>query len=492
MRFAIYIAQLLCIVFGTVIARGSGSCDADFPNVIIFYTDDQGYGERSKFNPDVVRTPNIELLASQGIDFMDGHAASVVCTPSRFALLTGVYAFRKNSDGGAIGPAHKPLLNSYTTLGHLFRRANYRTYMVGKWHLGLRMPKDYVNDPVRGGPLDHGFDEFFGLPASMNYGHLAFIRDNYFVEPPSNRTRDTDGMHHSCPVEENADCSTFGLLFPYVSGSKSIGKSIRTNTVLEECIMEAMAMINSHMEKFADQNFFMYLAITSPHLPHAPHPDFDGRTSYGQYADVLEEIDYRLGQILGLLKNLGIYNSTFLIFTSDNGTNDKRKFVSTGFDTTGNLRGQKRSPFEGGHRVPFIFHWPDVINASLTTKPVSQVDFFATFEEMLNLSPDSADEKDSTSFWPIICDPQVDVDYRSGQPLIVEDNSAGLVILCNGFKYIESKSDSLYDLNAAEDESVSYSLSYYPDLAAELLNIVTEFKKNGYTNLTVCPEIRIV
>mmetsp|Transcript_21846 Transcript_21846/g.42971 ORF Transcript_21846/g.42971 Transcript_21846/m.42971 type:complete len:496 (-) Transcript_21846:184-1671(-) len=464
------------------------------PNVLIFYTDDQGYGDRGKYNPGILNMPELEALSANGLEFTDGHTGAAVCTPARFALLTGTYAFRQNPAGGAIEADDSPMIPGYYTLANLFKTAGYRTLMSGKWHLGMNMPDDLVNGVIEGGPTDSGFDEFFGIPASMNYGWLSYIRGNMFVEAPdvlTKKVKEGEGSIVSCPSGEE-DCVTFGLEFPYsaTSGDISVGPSYRAHYCLSNMTYEAIDMLERHVANYPSQPFFLYLSVTAPHLPHTPHPDFVGITSYGAYADYLEEIDYRLGQIMETLRQLGVYENTLLIFTSDNGTEEKDKYVETNLNSTWIYRGEKRDLWEGGHRVPFVMHWPDQIKANSTwAEPVSQVDFMATFAAMTNTTLPSGAGKDSFSLWAVLKDVDTasSMNVRENQPLVAEDDQGRLMVRCNTFKWLQVKRSKLYDLKQQPSEIKPYKGANRKKYKKLLRKAEKEIYRHGHSSKTaVC------
>lgn len=486
----------LFAVVSSLLAFRNGALAISTPNVIIFYSDDQGYGDRTKYNPEILNMPNLEALAEGGIEFTDGTAGAVVCTPSRFAILTGTYAFRQRPKGGAIGAGSPPMVPGHYTIANMFKDAGYRTYMSGKWHLGMNFPWDVKTGEITGGPVDVGFDEFFGIPASMNYGYLAYIRGNRFTEPPDQytvRCKHGDQAIISCP-SGGTDCKTYGLQFPYSrKGSLSIGRSYRAHYAMSNITAEAISMIKNHVTNYPEQKFFLYLPVTAPHLPHTPHPDFVGRTSYGAYADYLEEMDYRLGQVMATLKSQGVYEDTLMIFTSDNGPEGKTKFVMTGLESTWIYKGQKRSLFEGGHRVPFIMHWPNMIPANRTwDHPVSQIDLFATFAEMIGAKTPAKSGPDSFSLWPILSNFEKTKasDVRANQPLVVEGINLEVSIRCGPLKYITTEEGDLFDLDMYPAENVFRSGESVRSLLPYFKNLYDQIVRKGHSSKTaICDQI---
>ncbi|GBG34492.1 Serine/threonine-protein kinase WNK [Hondaea fermentalgiana] len=474
--------------------HGEAACDeVAKPNVVIFYTDDQGYGDRQKYNPEILSMPNLEALADGGLEYTNGHSAAVVCTPSRFAILTGVYAFRERGGGGAIGASATPMVPGYATLASLLKSVGYRTYMSGKWHLGMDIPEDLEGE-IYGGPADVGFDEFFGIPASMNYGSLAYIRNRSFTETPSVYTKKVTNKQLSCPpvIDERNFCKTYLLRFPYTTNGKtSVGSTFRADYCMSNITTEAMQMIETHVTTRPEQPFFIYIPVTAPHLPHVPHPDFAGTNNYGAYADFLEETDFRLGEIMQKLQDLGVYNDTLIIYSSDNGPEGPGKFRATGLESTSIFAGAKRTLWEGGHRVPFIMHWPNGIQAGTKwSEAVSQVDLFATFAEMTGAEIGAEDGRDSFSLWQTMCDIDSATNVREGQPLVIEGSRAQLAITCNDFKYNADQKRKIFDLGKSPAENIFHKKKKdWKSYGKKLQKLANDIKKDGHSDKTECPSL---
>lgn len=382
------------------------------PNIIIIYTDDQGYGDMSALNPDAkFRTPNMDRIANEGVIFTDSHSSDAVCTPSRYSLLTGRYSWRTSLKKGVLG-ADGPCLieKDRMTIASLLKENGYSTAMVGKWHLQMDFAGTKGKDrdwsiPFKEGPIEKGFDYFFGIPASMNYGILTYLENDKVLDPPLLWTKKkVNGNPRS--YQDNARPNDYRMTPPYQEepdgeGWIEVAPSFNDELVLETFTSKAVDYINKAAYK--EKPFFLYMPITSPHLPHCTHPDFQGKTDCGNYGDFMEETDYRVGQVLDALDANGIADNTLVIFSSDNGAETNYEYHRETYQHYSSLiyKGGKRDIYEGGHRVPFLMRWPAAINAgSIVDIPVCQTDYLATIADIVGVNlPDNAGE-DSYSLLP--------------------------------------------------------------------------------------------
>ena len=386
------------------------------PNIVIIYTDDQGYGDVAALNPDAkFKTPNMDILAKEGIIFTDGHSSDAVCTPSRYSLLTGRYSWRTSLKKGVLG-ADGPCLieKDRMTLASLLQQNGYNTAMVGKWHLQMQFEGSLGQDrdwskPFTDGPIDKGFDYFFGIPASMNYGILTYLENDRVLDPPvlwTKKKADTNPRTYSDSITPKP----YRMTPPYEKeggkGWVEVAPSFNDELVLETLANKAVEYIAASAEEAKKgKPFFLYLPLNSPHLPHSTHPDFQGRSNCGNYGDFMEETDYRVGQVLNALKDNGLDDNTLVIFSSDNGAETNYVYQRDVYQHYSSLhfKGGKRDIYEGGHRVPFLMRWPAQIKAGLQTDvPVCQTDYLATIADIIGVDlPDNAGE-DSYSLLPIL------------------------------------------------------------------------------------------
>ena len=469
----------------------AGLCQAGTPNIIVIYTDDQGFGDASCLNPEAkFQTPNLDRLAAEGISFTNAHSSDTVCTPSRYGLLTGRYCWRTDRKSGVMGAEGKCLIaDGRTTLASLLRdEAGYATAMVGKWHLGMDFPgeshknRDW-SQPVQDMPLDKGFEYFYGIPASLNYGVLAWFEGRHAKVPPTVFTNKKPNKRHV----------DYRIMPPYQdtpeATKKAVGKlgmevapDFVDNICLTRFTDKAIDWMRDGRPK--DKPFFVYLPFTSPHYPVCPLPEFHGQGEAGGYGEFVIETDHHVGRILKFLEEAGIDENTMIVFTSDNGPEKSWQQRIDDFDHRSNAiyRGGKRDIYEGGHRVPFFVRWPDGIASPGRTFSalVGQVDLLATVADIVGTElPDSAGE-DSQSFASVLSNPVSDYQRL---PLINHGANGRFSVTDGGWKLIlpqgKAKAE-LYDLASDPGEENDVILEH-PDKVANLQNKITKMIASGRT-----------
>lgn len=395
------------------------------PNVILMFVDDLGYGDIQSFNESgKISTPNIDRLASGGMKFTDSHACSALCTPSRYGLLTGRYNWRSRLKFLVLpGDSNTLIEKDRMTMADVFKKANYNTACVGKWHLGLewianRDPKpsdfgvdssDYENlvprsdtepsinmakvspinaldidytKPIAYGPNQYGFDYFFGLPASLDQPPYVYIENDRVLELPD---------HISGVVKLDRD--TGSMMDKWQRGP--IAPSYDHEQVLDDMNDKVIELIDTYAEK--EEPFFIYYPTPAVHGPLLPNKKNKGRSGINAYADIVMQLDDMVGQITEKLEEKNILEDTIFIFTSDNGCSgvaDYPTLLENGHNPSYKFRGKKFSLYEGGHRVPTIVHYPKMIQENTTCDSnVCHTDFFRTFAEMLQVElPQNAAE----------------------------------------------------------------------------------------------------
>ncbi|MDF1861222.1 MAG: arylsulfatase [Verrucomicrobiales bacterium] len=370
------------------------------PNVIILYADDMGVADVSYGDKEAkIQTPNIDRLASEGMTFTDGHSSSGICTPSRFAMLTGQHHWRRfHGIVGAFGGT--VFEDGEYTIAEMFQGRGYHTACFGKWHLGwdfdaIRKPgvekKDRVKaesydwtKPFPGGPLERGFDHYFG-DGTINFPPYCWIEGDRFLTIPT------------MPVMKSKPLAGSGSFRPGpMAGSWNPFDILPTIT---DKTVEWIAK----QEK--EQPFFAYLAFNSPHYPIVPNKEFHGKSKAGYYGDFVIETDTQVGKVLAALDEKGLAENTIVIFTADNGpeTHAFERLEEFGQWSSGDFRGVKRDIYEGGHRVPFIVRWPGQVEAgSKSDEVVSQVDFAATFATIIDFPLGEDDAIDSYNLLPVL------------------------------------------------------------------------------------------
>lgn len=356
------------------------------PNIVLILADDLGYGDVEAYNPESkISTPNINRLAHQGMRLTDAHAAAW-CVPSRYELLTGRYLFRTDREY-----QHQALIESgRPTLASLLKNAGYDTAMIGKWNLSFEggVAFDY-RKPLQGGPIDHGFNSYFGIPASLDFAPYFFIEDRHAVEAPTAHIDE----HHTPGVR-----SIQGEFWR----EGAVAPGFRHEDVLPQLVDRAVRYLKSRSR--SQQPFFLYLALAAPHAPWLPAKQFRGKSGAGMYGDFVMQVDDVVGQIDAALESAGKARDTLLIFTSDNGPTWYQEDVQK-YDhrSAGNWRGMKADAWEGGHRIPFIARWSGKIPASASSAQlVSFTDMLATFASLTRQHlPENVGE-DSLDMLPVL------------------------------------------------------------------------------------------
>ena len=398
------------------------------PHIVMILADDMGYGDLAANNPaSQIPTPNLDRLASEGMRFTDAHSGGSSCIPSRYALMTGRFAVR-----ASMRLADGPLIDEgRMTVASMLRNQGYATAMVGKWHLGFdpylqdqQNPADY-SQPLTGGPVDTGFDRYFGMHASLDLPPYFYIRDRRPVMAPTERA----GANDSQGTDENWN-NIQGAFWR----AGQISPDLEFDAVTPRFIDESIEVIETHAASEAKRPLFLYLALPSPHTPWLPLERFRGQSGAGMYGDFMMQVDHGIGRLLNALATHDMEKNTLVLFSSDNGPvwydKDREKF---GHDAVGGLRGMKFSSWEGGHRMPFLVRWPGTIaSGSVCEQTVSFADVFSTFADLTGLKsiPEGMAE-DSVSFASYLKDSD---QPNTGRAPIIHNRSA---IRDGDWKYIE-------------------------------------------------------
>jgi len=376
-RFLAVTILLLALLFVTQAADSL----AKKPNIVLIVADDLGYRDLGCYGATKIKTPRIDKLASEGVRFTDAHSICGVCNPSRYAILSGTYFWHAQ---------RKPDYSLYfhegqVALPSLLKSAGYHTAAFGKWHngFGRSAPEPDWNAELKPGPLEIGFDSFFGTPKTHNEPPLVFVEDHRVVGfDPADPIR----------VDHSPQFGAHGKMF---GGTKAA--AARPDERIDFIVAGRAAAFLKKQAK--DTPFFLYLAFAAPHVPIDPAPEFRGKSEAGLYGDYIQQLDYCTGLVLDALEKSGHAQNTFVMFTSDNGGMYHHDALDAGHRCNGELLGQKTDAWEGGHRVPFIARWPQRVPAGATRKELfTQVDIMATLAEAAhitmpaNASPDGAGE----------------------------------------------------------------------------------------------------
>ncbi len=391
---------------------------AGMPNIVLIYADDLGYGDIECYDATRVRTPNIDRLAREGLRFTDAHAASATCTPSRYALLTGEYAWRRKGTGVLPGDAALIIEPGRETLPTMLKRAGYATGVVGKWHLGLGSGSIDWNGAIRPGPPEIGFDDAFIMAATGDRVPCVFIRGHRVVGlDPGDPIR----VRYGKPIGyEPTGAANPGLLKvkpshghdqTIVNGISRIG--YMTGGQAARWVDEDMADVFTHeavafIERHAAAPFFLDFATHDIHVPRVPHRRFAGTSGCGVRGDVVQELDWCVGQVLDALDRLNLADRTLVLFTSDNGPVVDDGYADgavrdlNGHRPAGPLRGGKYSLFEGGTRVPFLVRWRGRVRPGISDALVNQVDMLATLASMTGRTLPEGSAPDSFNVLPAL------------------------------------------------------------------------------------------
>lgn len=502
------------------------------PNIVLILADDLGYGDLSCYGATKISTPVIDQLATGGMKFTNAYVSSSLCSPSRYTILTGYYAWRTRLDFGVLKNYDTPLIEpGRTTLATLLKRNGYYTACIGKWHLGLdwqlndkapanpeenvfNSPKENLQEyidfskPVKGGPVERGFDYFFGIAGSNNMQPWVYIENDSVLQAPS---------------EEQIP---YDFLAPNVT--KAPDWDIKTvNQVLTN---KAVGVINSHFASNYNQPLFLYFPTSAIHRPCLP-TFTKGKSQAGLRGDIVVELDWTVNEIIQALKANNAYENTLLIFTSDNGprpgdpavwidrykkegyeeyqeyfddyspeyVNEKGNMIwkngwlTYGHCASGNFLGFKQDPFEGGLRVPLIVHWPGKVEAAtVNNNAVCASDLLATFSELVGDTLGKNEGEDSYSFLSNLLDnkaPQIRKTVT-----LAGGGSGALIAIKDGWKYIEAakpnrwpetyypngpddKKPRLYNLNTDISEQNNLYNSM-PEKVSELVDVINKVRKN--------------
>ena len=474
---------LLCsmIVQRTCVAEDQDEPNEGLPNIVVILADDLGYGDLSCYGAEMISTPNIDRLASQGMRFTDAHSAASLCSPSRYGMLTGRSPWRlhKKGNGYRLNPGE-------STIASFLGDNGYRSAAIGKWHLGYG--SDWNKPPITG-PLEVGFDYHFGVPSNHNDSTRAFIEDH-----------DIYGRDPNEPYEivKGQDFPS-GLTYPRVEDQ--VDKTLTGKVV-------------DFITDSAKEPFFVYFTPCAPHTHVTPAGPFRRTSKAGLYGDYIQELDSHVGEVLKTLDDLGLTENTLVVFTSDNGGSPKdfkgtqgthlnladdsgdirTKFKSAkadakklGHATNGPWHDGKGYAYEGGHRIPFIAKWPGKIKPGTESDYMFNLtDVFATSAEIVGAELSTAMAEDSISLLPVLLGKQQRIEDRN-EIFILGNGKDSAVAVCSGkwkliFRYNndKDKGDELYDLEADPGELTNLA-SQHPEIADRLAKAYEDAETAGQT-----------
>ncbi|SDA47471.1 Arylsulfatase A [Algoriphagus alkaliphilus] len=485
---------------------------AKSPNIIIILADDMGYGDISTLNPDSkIRTPSLDKLVQQGISFTNAHSSASVCTPSRYGLLTGRYAFRSKTAAYGIGGFDRPVIEEEReTLASTLKKSGYATAVIGKWHLGLDwqtkdgLPAkldqktgysnvDYSKE-VKKGPNNVGFDYSFIHPASLDIPPYVFLRNHKVIDPDIVLTTSVYPVRKERALYAWDKKHTDSLAVYWEKGvwwrQGEMSKSFRIETCQSTIVREGIAFIDSQVSKNAAQPFFLYLPLTGPHTPWMPGDKFRGKSDIGLYGDFVMEIDDIVAQIRETLIRNKIDENTLIIFASDNGAYwPEEEIKLQGHNSNSGTKGQKGDVWDGGHRIPLIMSWPEEIPGNAQYPHLlSLTDFFATLSDLLGLVSSENQGRDSESFSQVFR-AEWDKPHRNDMVHHSSGNLYGIRVV--DWKFIEGlgsggftvpahitpeivgPTGQLYQISSDPREQENLFLKY-PEKVAELSNLMNK------------------
>jgi len=391
------------------------------PNIVFILVDDMGYGDLSSYNTESrIPTPHLDRLARSGMRFTDAHSAGPLCHPSRYGLMTGQLPFR--IDYG-VWREHALISSDRMTVASLLKGQEYHTAMVGKWHLGFE--ENGYENPLPGGPVDVGFDTFFGIRASTDIPPYFYIDGNRALVAPVNH------------IEANYSDGWTQIQGAFWRAG-GIAPNLRLEGVLPRFTDEAVGVIRDHARSKSERPLFLYLAYPAPHTPWLPSESFQGISGASTYGDFMAMVDYMIGRVLKALEDTGMEEETLVIFSSDNGPvwydTDVQRF---GHDSSGGMRGMKGDAYEGGHRMPFIVRWPGQVKpGSVSNQTIGFTDVLATFAAVTGVELPEGQGPDSFSFLSALQGNDVSNTTARG-PLVLESSRGHFSLRSGKWKFID-------------------------------------------------------
>lgn len=493
---------IICIFTATLFTIQSAAS----PNIVYILADDMGYGDVGALNPNCkFPTPHLDQLAADGMAFTDAHTNSSCCTPTRYGIMTGRYAWRTPLKRGVLnGYGNLMIDTKRMTIASLLKQKGYQTACIGKWHMGLDWPStdgksassatsqncDYASD-ITGGPLDVGFGYFYGLAGSLGMPPHGFVENRRLIgelgERMKGKSKERNTPFFQCRPGQTV-------------------KGFNVYNVLEELTKRGVDYVKKASAK--KQPFFLYLSLNSPHSPVAPRHEWQEKSGINPYADFVMETDWTVGQIVKALKDAGVSDNTMVLFTTDNGCSQTAGFdvLAKAGHRPGHLyRGLKGSLYEGGHRVPHLVKWPSqTAKGSVSNETICTTDFLATLAELHDVKLRDSEGEDSVSFLPALRGKAIST-KRTG---IVHHSSDGhfayrqgkwklILHKCNGMTKRKDTGDlpqiknpgpsQLFDLVADPTESNNLYGSQ-PEIVAQLKKNLSTIISNGRSTAGMAQE----
>ena len=470
------------------------------PNIVFILADDLGYGDLGCYGADRVKTPNCDRLAREGVRLTDAHSTASVCTPTRYAFMTGRYAWRQPGTGIAPGNATLLIKPGTPTAPSVLKRAGYRTALVGKWHLGLGETEPDFNQDLKPGPLELGFDEAFFIPATGDRVPCVLVENHRVVglDPAdpiaiSYRGRIGNDLVGNDPALKLKMKGGPGHTNTVVNGIPRIGYMTGGQAArwVDEDIADTLAArAVRFIESRRDSPFFLFLATHDIHEPMVPHPRFKGTSDCGSRGDVIHQLDATVGVVLAALDRLKLASNTLVIVTSDNGGAIKNTYddgtnpLHERQPPNGSLRGAKGTLYEGGHRVPFVARWPGRVPAgTVSPQLLGLVDMMATFAAAAGAPLEPGEGPDSFNVLGALTDPASSKQARDH--LVFQNNGAAPLALRQGpWVYLakggprQAVPGELYDLSR-DPEQTNNAAALNPERVREMAARLATIREAG-------------
>lgn len=461
---------------GGLAAAGAVKAAEKKPNIVLIYADDIGYGDLSCYGAKAVKTPNLDSLARRGVRFTDAHSSSATCTPSRYTMLTGEYAWRRKGTGVLPGDARLILDTERLSLPGMLKKAGYRTGVVGKWHLGLGAGNLDWNGEIKPGPLEVGFDSAFLLPATGDRVPCVYVKDRRVVglDP-----KDPIRVDYTKPIgdeptgKKNPELlrikPSHGHDMAIVNGVSRIGYMTGGKSALwddEKMAARFAEEGGKFLEESRREPFFLYFATHDIHVPRLPEKRFQGKTGMGPRGDAIAQLDWTVGEILKKLDRLKLTENTIVMFSSDNGPvvddgyQDEAVAKLGGHRPAGNWRGGKYSNFEAGTRVPLLLSWPARVKPGVSDALVGQVDFFRSFARLAGVELKAGEAPDSQDVLPALLG-----ESGKGREWLVE-HARALSLRLGKYKMIEANPGPAVQANTNTELGTGTKPQLY-DVAAD-------------------------
>jgi len=464
---------LPCLASARPPGSASTASPGDRPNIIFIMVDDLGYGDLGCYGGTKIKTPNLDALAAGGIRFTDAHSPDSVCTPTRYGVLTGRYSWRGRLKKKVLWSGYEPLLieRGRKTIGHMMKEVGYRTAHIGKWHLGWGdgKPAEFTAKVLPRGPKHLGFDYSFVTASAKNMYPTAFVENHRVVSKLV-----LDPKPETAFDKKN------------VRGPRWIAEDWDIRRVDEIYTEKTLSFIRKHHAANPKQPFYIHLPYEAPHKPNDVPDRFRGKSGLSERSDQVLALDWMVGKLLSCLDELGLTQNTLVIFTSDNGAEPDWPARKKGHKTNGEFRGQKRTLYEGGHRVPFIARWPKKIVAGTRSDVlICLTDMMAAFAAITGYTLTNAMGEDSYNVLPALLGEKKEI--RTS--ILHHDIRGAMGIRVGKWKYLaksgrvdygQGKDGALYDM-AKDWRETTNLYDSHPEVVRELKATLEKQRRDGRT-----------